>query len=106
MAEQVNTTHAPDKEYAELFKKEGPWVTVYVDASTGTVDTLRAADVLPDRVREPLDQQGASDADLAAVEQALAPAPGLPAPVSRFVLVRGGNIEVNEVLPGPLQGQP
>jgi hypothetical protein len=68
MTEQVNTSHAPDKSYAGLFKKDGPWITVYVDASTGTVDTLRAAEVLPDRVREALDQQGASDADLAAVE--------------------------------------
>jgi hypothetical protein len=104
MTEQVNTSHAPDKSYAGLFKKDGPWITVYVDASTGTVDTLRAAEVLPDRVREALDQQGASDADLAAVEEAVVPATGLPAPVSRFVLVRAGNIELNEVLPGPLQG--
>lgn len=106
MAEQVNTTHAPDKSYAGLFKKDGPWITVYVDASTGTVDTLRAAEALPDRVRESLDQQGASDADLAAVEEAVAPATGLPAPVSRFVLVRAGSVELNEVLPGPLQGPP
>ncbi|MCG2624844.1 hypothetical protein LVY72_23420 [Arthrobacter sp. I2-34] len=106
MAEQVNTTHAPNKSYAGLFKKEGPWITVYVDASTGTVDTLRAGEVLPERVRESLDQQGAADADLAAVQEAVAPATGLPSPVSRFVLVRAGSIELNEVLPGPLQGAP
>jgi len=57
-------------------------------------------------VRESLDQQGASDADLAAVQEAVAPATGLAAPVSRFVLVRAGSIELNEVLPGPLQGPP
>ena len=105
MAEQVNTTHAPNKSYAGLFKKEGPWITVYVDASTGTADTLRAGEILPERVREFLDQQGAADADLAAVQEAVAPATGLPSPVSRFVLVRAGSIELNEVLPGPLQGQ-
>ncbi|NMR30774.1 baeRF2 domain-containing protein [Crystallibacter degradans] len=97
MAEQLNT-------YAELFKKSGPWTTVYVDASTGTVDTLRAGDILPDRVGEVLSGQGISKQDLKAVEEAISPATGVPSPVSRFVLVRDGNIEVNEILPGPLAG--
>ncbi|NKX54126.1 baeRF2 domain-containing protein [Arthrobacter mobilis] len=106
MAEQVNTAHSPEKLYAELFRKEGPWATVYVDASTGTVDTLRAGDVLPAKVRDSLDKQGASEADLRAVEEALSPATGLPSPVARFVLVRDGTVELNEVLPGPMVGPP
>jgi hypothetical protein len=97
MAEQLNS-------YADLYRKTGPWTTVYVDASTGTVDTLRAGDVLPDRVRDVLSSQGISKPDLRAVEEAIAPATGMPAPVSRYVLVRDGNVEVNEVLPGPMAG--
>ena len=104
MAEQVDTTHAANKKYAELYKKPGPWITVYVDASTGTVETLRAGDVLPDRLRESLEKQGAAKADIRAVIDAVSPATGMPSPVSRYVLVRGGEAEVNEVLPGAMSG--
>ncbi|MGW6172568.1 baeRF2 domain-containing protein [Arthrobacter sp. NPDC055138] len=104
MAEQVNTTHAANKRYAELYKKPGPWITVYVDASAGTAETLRAGDVLPDRLRESLEKQGAAKADIRAVIDAVSPATGVPSPVSRYVLVREGEAEVNEVLPGAMSG--
>jgi hypothetical protein len=88
------------KEYADLYKLPGPWCTAYVDAGTGTVDTLEAADVRPGNARAQLEAQGASAADLDAVEQSLQPEAGIPAPVSRFVLVHQGKAEINEVLAG------
>jgi hypothetical protein len=88
------------KEYADLYRLPGPWCTAYVDAATGTVDTLEAADVRPGNVRRQLESQGAAVADLDAMEQALQPGAGVPAPVSRFVLVRQGKAEINEVLAG------
>jgi hypothetical protein len=88
------------KEYADLYRLPGPWCTAYVDAATGTVDTLEASDVRPGNVRGQLESQGAAAADLDAMEQALQPEAGVPAPVSRFVLVRQGKAEINEVLAG------
>jgi hypothetical protein len=66
------------------------------------VDTLEAGDVRPGNVRATLEAQGASAADLDALEQALQPEAGIPSPASRFVLARQGQIEINEVLPGGL----
>lgn len=91
--------------YAELFKSKGPWCTVYTDISTGTVDSLHSIDVLPENVCRRLAEQGASKADLAAVERAVRPAEGVPDPVCRYLLVRDGTVEIDEVLPGPLAGQ-
>lgn len=92
------------KKYADLYRQPGPWCLAYLEASTGTVDSLEAGDVQPDNVRDALAGQGASKEDLAAMESAIQPAMGLPAPVSRFVLVRDGQVMVNELLPGPLSG--
>jgi Bacterial archaeo-eukaryotic release factor family 2 len=92
------------KEYAELYRLGGPWCTAYVDAGTGTVDTLEAADVRPGNIRAALEAAGASPADLDAMEQALQPEAGVPSPVSRFVLVHQGRAELNEVLPGDRVG--
>ncbi|MHC6593898.1 baeRF2 domain-containing protein [Arthrobacter sp. C152] len=88
------------KAYADLCRLSGPWCTAYVDAGTGTVDTLEAGDVRPGNVRSRLEAQGAAAADLDAMEQAIRPAAGVPAPVARFVLVRDGKAVLNEVLPG------
>lgn len=89
-------------EFAELYRLSGPWCVAYVDASTGTVDSLEAGDVQPENVRNALAGQGASKEDLEAIEQAIRPATGEPSPVSRFVLVRQGSAVINELLPGPL----
>ncbi|WP_458780382.1 baeRF2 domain-containing protein [Arthrobacter sp. D3-16] len=92
------------KEYAELYRLGGPWCTAYVDAGTGTVDTLEAADVRPGNIRATLEAAGAPPEDLEAMEQALQPEAGVPSPVSRFVLVHQGKAELNEVLPGDRVG--
>jgi hypothetical protein len=92
------------KEYADLYRLPGPWCSAYVDAGTGTVDTLEAADVRPGNIRAALEAQGASPADLDAMEQALQPETGTPSPVSRFVLVHQGKAELNEIMPGDRAG--
>jgi hypothetical protein len=92
------------KEFAALYRLPGPWCIAYVDAGTGTVDTLEATDVRPSNVRAELEAQGATKEDLDAMEQVLRPADGQPSPVVRFVLVRQGSTELNELLPGPLIG--
>jgi len=88
------------KVYADLYRKTGPWCVAYVDAGTGTVDTWEATKVIPGNVRDTLAEKGADTKDLDAIEQALEPAVGEANPVSRFVLVRDGNVELNKILPG------
>ena len=90
------------KRYSDLYRLPGPWCTAYVNAGTGTVDTLEAGDVQPGNVRTRLEAEGAAPPDCDAVEQAITPAAGVPAPVARFVLVHQGKVAVNEVLPGEL----
>lgn len=103
MAQRLNTNHGSSlKAYADLCRLPGPWCTAYVDAGTGTVDTLEAGDVRPGNARTRLEAQGATSADADAMERALQPAAGTPSPVSRYVLVHDGKVEVNEVLPGAL----
>ena len=63
--------------------------------------------MLPDRLRESLEKQGAAKAGIQAVIDAVSPATGMPTPVSRYVtVVRGGEAEVNEVLPGASMSGP
>ena len=88
--------------FADLYRKQGPWCVAYVDASAGGAEGAEAAAVRPGDVRAALAQQGAPAEDLDAMVTAVDPARGLPAPISRFVLVRQGPVELNELLRGPL----
>ena len=88
--------------FADLYRGQGPWCAAYVDAGAGTVDAKEAAEVRPGDVLAALAAQGAPPEDQQAMETAVDPAYGLPAPISRFVLVRQGGVELNELLPGPM----
>ncbi|MDR4531938.1 hypothetical protein [Glutamicibacter sp. PS] len=85
---------------ASLYRKSGPWCTVLADVSLGTTAAQEAADQLPEKVARILTSQQADPRDIQAVTQALRPAPGLRAPVARFVAVRDGQVELDEVIPG------
>jgi hypothetical protein len=87
-------------EYADLYRKPGPWCTIYADVSTGTVDTLEAGDVRPENISRDLLAAGATEADAQAAAQLEWTAKGVPGQVSRFVLIHNGAVELNEVLPG------
>ncbi|WP_312178469.1 Vms1/Ankzf1 family peptidyl-tRNA hydrolase [Arthrobacter sp.] len=89
-------------EFADLYRRKGPWCVAYVDASAGTTDSLEAAEVRPGDVRRALAKQGAPPQDQEAAETAVLPADGYPSPVSRFLLIQQGTVALNEVLPGPL----
>ncbi|MCU1547135.1 MAG: hypothetical protein JWO29_86 [Arthrobacter sp.] len=87
--------------YADVYRKTGPWCTVYTDGSQLTARTLHPEEHRPRWMRETLSSEGAPPEDLDAVEEALlVPHEGIPDPVSQFILVRQGQIEVNEFLPG------
>ncbi len=85
---------------ADVLHLPGPWCTVHVGASTGTVDSLEAMDLLDERIQETLAAAGAGKDDVAAAAAVTWRAEGVPAPCSRFVLISGGEVRINEVLPG------
>ncbi|GAB3551065.1 hypothetical protein GCM10027404_19470 [Arthrobacter tumbae] len=88
---------------ADVYRKPGPWVTIYTNASTGTVDSLHADDVRPDNIAKALEEAGATKDDRKAVAEALRQsAMGLPDPVARLIVVANGSVELDEFLPGPL----
>ncbi|MHA7264291.1 baeRF2 domain-containing protein [Arthrobacter sp. TMN-37] len=95
-------THAL-KDHSGLYKVSGPWTTIYVDGSAGTDDSFASDDILPRTVADAMQREGAPKEDVKAAMTALSKtARGLPDPVSRFVLVCGGEAAVDDFLPGGL----
>lgn len=92
------------QEFSDLFRKTGPWTMIYTDASTGTADTLRAAESRPERVGDALKNAGASKTDVEAARNIDWQVDGAKSPVCRFVLLREGTVELDEALPGALVG--
>ncbi|MCU1634592.1 MAG: hypothetical protein JWM61_3244 [Micrococcaceae bacterium] len=93
------------RDHAQLFDSPGPWTTIYVDGSTGTVDGLANDEILPRSVAQEMKDAGAPEQDVEAALRALGTsAKGLPDPVTRYVLVNDGTAVVDEFLPGALVG--
>ncbi|WP_019484110.1 MULTISPECIES: baeRF2 domain-containing protein [unclassified Arthrobacter] len=89
--------------HSALYKRPGPWCTIYMDASTGSGDSLHADDARPDAIAAALHKAGAGRQDIQAVGAALgSSAKGLPDPVARFLLVNDGEVAFDEFLPGRL----
>jgi hypothetical protein len=86
---------------AELFRRPGSVTTVYADVTQDTSNPRRTSSLRARTVREMLDEAGAPQVDATAVHAALEQPPGLGGPISRLIVVRGGVVEVNEVLTGP-----
>jgi hypothetical protein len=93
------------KDHAHLFELPGPWTTIYVEGSTGTVDGLANDEILPRSVAQEMKDAGAPEQDVEAAVAALGTtAKGLPDPVTRYLLVNNGQAVINEFLPGNLVG--
>lgn len=84
----------------ELLRMPGPWCTVHVGVGTGTVDSLEAMDLLGGRIQETLAAAGASKEDVKTAAALTWRAEGMPGPCSRYVLISGGEVRINEVRPG------
>lgn len=97
--EMTATLHS----YSALYKRPGPWCTIYMDASTEVGDSLHADDARPAAITAALQKGGADRRDVQAVDAALSSsAKGLPDPVARFLLVNDGEVAFDEFLPGGL----
>lgn len=87
----------------ELYLEPGPWSSVYVDASGDTADPRGQAASRRNSISHSLEQAGAPQADIDAIIEALATPTGVPAPASRLVLARGGEVRFDRGLPGAVR---
>lgn len=80
------------------------WTWAYVDVSGDREDPQRLASLQRRSIRDRLGDAGAPAAAIDLIETELAEAPGVPAPVSRFCLVRDETLVVSDILPGHMHG--
>lgn len=87
---------------AALLEENGPWTFAYVDGPGEEPQVTEEA--RQDSVRRRLEAEGAPDADVEVIARALRERTGLPAPSTRYLLARGGQLEIDESLPGARVG--
>jgi hypothetical protein len=87
---------------AAVYGTGGELSVVYADVSADVTDPERTLAIRRKDVGEALARLGAPDDDLAAVERILQLPTGIQSPASRFIVVRNGNVSVNEVFSGAL----
>jgi Bacterial archaeo-eukaryotic release factor family 2 len=90
---------------AALLQRPGRWTTVYLDMSAdretqeGLVETRRRS------VQDKLLRSGASEAAANRVDEVLAVPTGLPGPMSRYLLLRDDELELDELLAGDARSE-
>jgi hypothetical protein len=85
-----------------VLAEPGPWTTVLADISRDLHDPKRTVDLRHRSLLQSLEEQGAPQEDRDAVEAALATDYRTPSPSARFIAVRNGRVEVDEVLLGAI----
>jgi hypothetical protein len=89
-------------ELAELFRRPGAVSTGYADVSGSDTSDRNGLERDQNRaVSDALIEAGAPAGDVAALEQLFTQPTGAGGEVSRFAIVRDGQMEVDEILPGP-----
>ena len=94
------TDNGQDRGLASLLSSTTPVSVVYTDASGDQENPPRFAALRARGIVDRLEDLGAPHDDLAAVESALSETTGAPSPVSRFLVVRGGEVVIDELLSG------
>jgi hypothetical protein len=95
------TDHTTDRRsWAELPRRPGPWVQVHVDDSVDTADPPQVLETRRRSVLDRLARDGATEADLRAVGEALAADPSPGGPRTRVILVESGEVVIDESIPG------
>jgi hypothetical protein len=83
-----------------LLHSTEPVSVVYTDASGDQENPGRFAELRARGIAARLEDRGAPHADVEAIEEVLSRTTGAPSPVSRFLVVRGGTVLVDELLAG------
>jgi len=85
---------------ANLYRRAGSASTVYADVTQDTSDPRRTSTIRQRTVREALIDSGAPEIDASVIVDLLEEPPGVGGSVSRLLVVRAGEVEVNELLRG------
>jgi hypothetical protein len=93
-------TDAVHSTLAEFYRSDAPLTTVYADASEDTNDPHHTRELRRRALRDELSAAGAPDADLAAIDEILTRPSHVGGPVSHFLVIRNGEVLVQELLPG------
>ena len=88
----------------QAVRHAGTWSTVYLDQSGDRENPEGLAESRRRSVRDRLDRAGAPESSRNAVDEALGRPTGLPAPLCRYLLVRDGEVVVDESIPGSAAG--
>ncbi|WP_309069064.1 Vms1/Ankzf1 family peptidyl-tRNA hydrolase [Microbacterium sp.] len=86
----------------ELLRQPGPWTTVLTDGRGERPQQEEVAKIRA--VTDPLGDAGAPEADVQAVGEALTAGDGLPSPSTRYLLVRDGDVVIDEAFTGQRLG--
>jgi len=90
---------------AELYRRPGSVSTVYADVTQAGEDPRRTSALRHRTLRESLEAAGAPSGDADTIVELIEEPPGVPGKVSRLMVVRGGKVEFNELLPGEPLGE-
>ena len=85
---------------ARIYRETGPCTWVYTDASTDVPHPRGMAAERRRSIRDALAEAGAPRSDIDAIEEVLAEPLGVANPACRYLLVRNGEVELDEILPG------
>lgn len=100
----TNATSELHRILGERLEGDGTWAWAYADVSGNVEDPRRQAALKLRGVEETLRAQGAGDVAVDLVAAEFEQEPGVPSPVSRYVLVHDDTVVLSEVLPGTLHG--
>uniref|UniRef100_A0A942SYQ6 Peptide chain release factor 2 n=1 Tax=Neobacillus citreus TaxID=2833578 RepID=A0A942SYQ6_9BACI len=104
MATTTNENTDLNRSLGALLGAGGTWTWAYVDASGDREDPQHLAALQRRKAEDALRSAGADATTIDAVMAELEEVPGVPAPVSRYVLLHDGEMVLNTVLPGHMHG--
>src|SRR4051812_37602749 len=97
-------TATPFAELGDSLRGGGTWISVYTDASMDTSDPRGVALARRRSVLDRLKAEGVPEDRLSTLRDALEGTDGMPSPISRYVLMREGDVVCNLVFPGAPNG--
>src|SRR5215210_7185024 len=93
-------TATPFAEFGDALRGGGTWISVYTDASMDTSDPRGVALARRRSVLDRLKAEGVTEDALSTLRDALEGTDGQPSPISRYVLMRDGQVVCNLLFPG------
>lgn len=83
----------------DLYRHPGPFASVYIDVSRDHQDSPHEIELRWKELSRSLAEQGADDADIRAIEDALSEPTGQSGPAGRALVATGGQVRLDAALP-------